>query len=419
MPTPKEAFDNHPLHGTIEALKNKIGSVRSHTNHAAVEAEINRLEDVLHFVNARLKQTVVSLLGEQLLTNIDNPLKAALNDINAFLQNSNAAHVNQNVRNHLNGALQQTMLLPRATNKKDADSLAKAANDYRETVDQLIADLRKDKDALVSEVRSAQNEAKAFQEQINQLKSEATSEKSRLSQVVDQHQQQFSQSQQERQNKFTENLTKQKENADKITADQKEAFSALIEDLKSKQKESLSNYEKAAQEVIDILEGKRNEASDLVHVIGNIGVTGNYKKIADEEKKTADVLRRVAIGFMVLMVVAVGSIVFASISNGVDWGTAILRMLAGLIFAVPAGYAAAESAKHRRIELRNRRVELELASLDPFLEKLDDEKKGLLRQKLTERYFGQPEQSEADHAVPPTSLVDLLRAAIDALNKKS
>ncbi len=71
-----------------------------------------------------------------------------------------------------------------------------------------------------------------------------------------------------------------------------------------------------------------------------------------------------------------------------DWKMALVRILSALVLTYPATYAAQESAKHRKLENENRKAELELASINPFIEILDDEKKQLIKEKLVDKYFG-------------------------------
>ena len=71
-----------------------------------------------------------------------------------------------------------------------------------------------------------------------------------------------------------------------------------------------------------------------------------------------------------------------------DWHKAIIRIIASAILIYPATYASRESSKHRKIENLNRKLELELSSISPFIEILDEAKKQEIKVKLVEKYFG-------------------------------
>ena len=65
-----------------------------------------------------------------------------------------------------------------------------------------------------------------------------------------------------------------------------------------------------------------------------------------------------------------------------------MRFVTAVAIALPAFYTSRESARHRTNSDRARQKELELTSLGPFIEFLPQEAKDTIRQKLTERYFG-------------------------------
>ena len=71
-----------------------------------------------------------------------------------------------------------------------------------------------------------------------------------------------------------------------------------------------------------------------------------------------------------------------------DWTKSLVRILAAAALSYPATYAARESSKHRKLENLNRKAELELAAINPFIELLPEQKKQEIKEKLVEKYFG-------------------------------
>lgn len=72
---------------------------------------------------------------------------------------------------------------------------------------------------------------------------------------------------------------------------------------------------------------------------------------------------------------------------------------------------ALESSKHREAATRNRKIELELASIEPFIEGLPDEEKVKLKSTLTAKYFGQKDEEKPNKDVLPAApLVEVLKA---------
>ena len=71
-----------------------------------------------------------------------------------------------------------------------------------------------------------------------------------------------------------------------------------------------------------------------------------------------------------------------------DWTKSLIRILAAAALSYPATYAARESSKHRKLEVLNRKAELELTAINPFIELLPEAKKEAIKEKLVEKYFG-------------------------------
>ena len=64
-------------------------------------------------------------------------------------------------------------------------------------------------------------------------------------------------------------------------------------------------------------------------------------------------------------------------------------------------------------------MELELASIDPFLEILPKEKKEDLKSELTKSFFGQPEiAAESEETIKPSKLLDIIKIAVQNLTKR-
>lgn len=187
----------------------------------------------------------------------------------------------------------------------------------------------------------------------------------------------------------------------------------MLEAQESKFTAQVEKQKNDGEGVIEALKLNKKQASDLVQVIGNIGITGNYKNIANQEKGAADKWRNIALFLMIAMVGVIALTIGISATNGFDWKLALFRIGAALVLAIPATYAARESSKHRVLENINRKAELELASLDPFLEKLPEETRFKVKEELTSKFFGSSTADiKDDKPVTHSALVELLKVAI-------
>jgi hypothetical protein len=131
----------------------------------------------------------------------------------------------------------------------------------------------------------------------------------------------------------------------------------------------------------------------LVGVIGSTGMAGGYQLSAKSEGNAANRWRWMTVA---AVVAAVGFNVGLIVAFDFEWSELAVKafvtvpLLARQTEATPG----TESAKHRREEQRNRRVELELASLEPILALLPETERQEIKKKLAFRYFG---HSDDDH----------------------
>lgn len=242
----------------------------------------------------------------------------------------------------------------------------------------MLRQIREAKQQQDEEAEGFESRLETFAQILQTHESQAEAQKTRIDSLISQHQETFLTAQENRSSEYSSFIS-EKGGTFRETQDE---HASKFEALHQQQAE-------AGQERIDNLQESCDRAKEIVGIIGNIGVTGNYQKIANEEKKAANVFRWIAVGCFVAMLIAVILVLHSSFSaEACDWSMALFRVITAAIFAVPGIYCAMESNKHRKIEQENRRLELELASISPFLEKIDDKDAETILKELAPKYFG-------------------------------
>lgn len=194
------------------------------------------------------------------------------------------------------------------------------------------------------------------------------------------------------------------------------AFEAMLKELRADFAVLQAESEKTQSERLDSLRTSQEQAAQIVQVVGNTGITGNYQKIANAEGKQADTWRWITIAFFAAGIAIAGATFWKfwhePFSPETAWSV-LIRLMYAIAITAPAWYSAKESARHRSSADRARQTELELASLGPFIELMPDEKKYQIREELTKRYFGN--QSPEHTAEPPISIQKLGDLAVELM----
>ncbi len=396
-----DKYKEHPVHTTLSNLRDIIDNDALASEDVTIIGVVDRIRQATEYTAISLKNVIPAIFNNAILNNINSYLQSIINEVNSYISNKNVAHLN-NTAAHIDNLTSQVASLSIPRPKVTEKTFTNSAITFKKQVEKIVQEITKSKDDLLL--------------QVNKITDKSTEQESKLEEIntlIDESQKQISESVSDLRDQFDVFEAEFNGKLTKHIEEKDEEVNTSIEALDEKHKELVSAHEKSATDLLSELEEKKEEAANLVQIIGNIGVTGNYQKIAIEEKSTANRWRNIALILMLIMVGIIAATVFISVKEGFDWKIAIFRIIAALILGVPAAYAARESAKHRSNETHNRSAELQLASLDPYLEKLPEEQKHQIKEKLTDKFFGL--ESRAIHDNEPVTynaLVDLIKLAI-------
>src|SRR6218665_2983003 len=195
-----------------------------------------------------------------------------------------------------------------------------------------------------------------------------------------------------------------------------------MEAANEKLQQDLKEAVAQSSDIITGLKAKHEEAKKLVHIVGNTALIGDYQKVADQNKKNANLFRLVALGFMVAMSGFLICHIIELSRRDFDLYQSLARILAASLLAYPATYAARESARHRNLEIQNRNLELELALIEPFIDPLPEDKKQKIREDLANKYFGKSHTMFEDkkndgEGVLVSGLEKILKAILSYIKK--
>ncbi len=336
----------------------KIGLLNSTVTNPENSSKLDKeslhlFQTAIQFISSRLRNTVAILVQEADLTNASSDIENVVAYLNNFFGNENVGHLN-NAKNSIKSAVNRLKNLPTLSGEGDFN-FTKEVSLFKNIVTTKNTELEVEVGKLSSK--------------IGELDSEILNRKAEL------------------------------ENLEKAIADKKVEIDNLNKLFENKYDKDRANYieqlgeqenliKTNTNDLVAFLEKKKNEAAKIVNVIGNIGATGNFQLIANKHQTAANAWRVIALIFMTGLAGLVIWSVISLGSNEFDWMKSLLRIVAAAVLSYPATYAARESSKHRKLENFNRKLELELSSIEAFIELLPEEKKQNIKEKLAEKYFG-------------------------------
>jgi K+/H+ antiporter YhaU regulatory subunit KhtT len=281
-----------------------------------------------------------------------------------------------------------------ASQAGDSIQLVDAVNQSTQTARDAIQQLVTQRDALIVHQTELIQQVQVSQDRLESLTESVAKQKAEAASVVAVVQQMYAEKE-----------------AERITA-----FSTLLQELRADFAKLQIESEKTQSERLESLKTSQDQAAQIVQVVGNTGITGNYQKIANVEGTQADVWRWITIAFFASGIALAGATFWKfwhePFSPETAWSV-LIRLMYAVAITSPAWYTAKESARHRSNADRARQTELELASLGPFIELMPEEKKHQIREELTKHYFGN--QTSEHTSESPISFQKLSDVAIELM----
>jgi hypothetical protein len=368
-----ENFDNHTIFDRLNSLKEILEN--DEVKEKIDLEKLSYFQTVFSYINQRVKLTIPDLVQQTELDSLSTELDAGISQLNSFSGNSNAIHLT-NATNNFIAAINRIKNFPIPVAKADFNFSRKIA-EFEKIVKSKYKSLEKEKDELQTEITNFKTDLTTKETKIQRLLKLIEGKESEIQNLNSTFQTDFNNIKSEHNQNFENDKKTYRAEIDKS----KEQFRKEIDDLKN-------SIDTDTSTLVSKLKTKHSEAKKLVNLIGNVGVTGNYQNIANSHKKSANFWRLAAIVFMsIFSILLVWTIIDLS-SEGFNWTKSLIRLIAAAALSYPATYAARESSKHRKLETINRNAELELASINPFIEGLADDKKQIIKEKLVEKYFG-------------------------------
>lgn len=376
------------------------------------------LQSAFEFIKDRLKLTIPALTQEAELVSLSSEIESATSQINAFAGNKNIGHIT-NAVNNLASAINRARNLPLILSKGDFD-FSKAVASFQSTIEKAYKNLEAEKNKLQEQLKATESDLASKNGLLSNLQQQLSAKETEIQNVLVKYAADFETI---KTNNNTVFESEKKKFNDAIDSDRKlfkEQFETSNEDNQKVFEEQVKKIETDSNDIIKNLNDKLSEANKIVNIVGNVGVTGNYQNIANEHKKSADNFRIIALTFMIIMSgLLIWSII--ELSHGeFNLYRSLVRILAAAVLTYPAVYAARESNKHRKLETQNRKIELELASIGPFIELLGEDKKQAIKEELVKKYFGNnivSDETKEDDDISINGLEKILKTILPFVKK--
>ena len=419
-----DRVQNHVIHNRLREIAAEYAQAeeKARGSDESLEA-FERLRTVVEALARFLRTTDPSLVLPQWLNTVDGYLATILAEIRAYATDGNVSRL-ANANAYADNAL---LNLPYAIGVRDVpdlEGLNESVASYRRSIAQY---LRHTKD----EVQQAKNAVTQIEAGVAELRREVDSQKGRLDTALTQHSEAFARAEEARRAAFAGEEASRVEKAsaalealrqrlDEQQDKHAARFDRVLSDAHERLDQILNDITERVRDTVDAIERKHEHVKSLVSVVANTGMVGGFQRVANEEKRAAFRWRILAVVSMVGLIAFALSTFFFGSTAEFSWPAFASRVFATLTFGLLAGYAARQAQLHQKAERDNRRLELEIQSLDPFLAELPEATRVEVKRELADRWFAQREVSATkdERPVDANALEAVVRLLVESMSKK-
>lgn len=169
-----------------------------------------------------------------------------------------------------------------------------------------------------------------------------------------------------------------------------QAYGLKKKELEDNFSELSTNYKIEFDELLKELNQKDDKISELIGIVGGKARIGEYKNNADSSRKERILWQKITVflfivAFIIMLIVTLTTKDYNSFT--------IVKYIISALLMGAATYTGKQASNSRKDEVYYRKQELELASIDIYLENLQPEKKEDIKKELAMKIFGQAQST--------------------------
>lgn len=422
----EDQFQNHSVHAVLRQALVQLESARETAIDTPEATEtVLRITRALEMTKSRLAEVDTMVAPFSPLVSLEKSLLAIVSELDSFQQTGKRGPL-QNAGNAVDPlvTILNTNYPPSLSmgSNEVADALAETRNEHERFASTSAVHLHKLRAESEELALHTQNTIQELTQRSQETIQELVAQRARLDEAINNFQQQFSDSEIRRNNETQSTFAQFREDLDGIK-DERTKIYAEFEKLEAEHsEEARANLSTSGTLLLANLEDLRDQAQALVHVIGNTGMVGGYQKEANESRGASRLWKFLTVAAMGgLIGFAISAIPIGKGAEEFEIGLFAARVFAAITFGILSAYCAKQAEGLDERERKSRKMELELASIDPYLISLPEEQQQEVKRDLAARFFGREEQVKQEKTKTTTgtakdtteilkTLVDLVKA---------
>ncbi|MDR0993834.1 MAG: hypothetical protein LBN38_04620 [Verrucomicrobiota bacterium] len=419
----EQQISGHALFETLGRARSLLENTQLDASAVPLEqfAQFERIVIVNRDLEARLKETDPALISIASLNHINGSMTKLVAELQAYNHDKNPWRIS-NAHSNIENLLIYMASIPVPRTVDDVARIKSAVSHFRRSVGQYMHSFDEERRQIKEHYKSITQKATQLastieeeQEQVDSLLSEfrrkydaeLQTRNKATSQAEVERNSAFQSWVNDRQNEWKESIKEQKARLEKLDAEDKEQIANLTQKFNTK-----------AGALLEEISTFREQAEKITGTITLSGFVGGFQMQANKHGRASMAWKIFASMCLISLVLFAVYAFRSSIlhPDAITLELSLVRVFVAVSFGVLAAYAALQGERHERFERSDRKMELELAAIAPYLQDLPETERIKLKIELTQKLFGKmPENGlKTDRKTSGTAL-DLVKMALDAL----
>lgn len=435
-----EQFENHAIHESIRSTLAAVNSIPSGgwEIDTPTTEKLERIRQVLLAAQSRLSSVDPALVPLQVLQQLVGPVQKIEQSMSTFEAVGKTEQINL-AHNQLENILVGTSNIPVPVSANEVESIREAVTALRrsigqnsrrhedqveeidnklQTITKLADDIEERLESSEQKVSTTITDAKEqIVSQIQKIETDAGSAENGRNELVEEFIA-------EREKSWAGMIKEKREEYDTVHEAIEQKFEELNDRLEKTSSEKIVTLDEQSETILTSLTNRQTDAEKIVGVITDTGMIGGYQREANSARNAGTFWRVTALLSLIgLIAFAITIFVLGVIDKDpavLSWPIVGWRVFVATAFGLLAAYSARQADKHDRTRRRYRKMELELASISPYLHDVPEEKKIEIKMELAKKMFGQEEQIPVKSDKQTTgTLTDVIGMAMDTIKTMS
>lgn len=394
----EEKVHGHDTYKNTEKIIEKLEEINNSDLSMDQIQLLERVNLTVNFLKDALDKVDPWLISTETLNSMNHCIANILSSLINFNNDRNTEYLNNIHKYYLEPLLP---LFPQILVIKTPDEIEGVKNSvikFRQSVGQYLSHLEKD----ITDNSTAFNKNT---DKLNELTASIENQKTRIDEIINAFQGQFSQGQQQRTDEFNNFIKLIEKEFKDFNSDNAITFEQIIDSQQQEFKSLNLGFEgqvetqentfntlieiikKNSQTEFEKIKDMNREAEKILGLMSMKGLAQGYQKIANREGWQA-LGWNLASVISLIVVLILGYKFIINYQGVIAWTTLVSRFVITGIGLTLFTYCSKQATNHRTVEQHNRKMELELASLEPYLKDFDQEEQIKVKQNLVNKYFG-------------------------------